>query len=212
MHESRKSENSSWVVTPGGELVSREIPSMVDIFSGPNAPLATAFQMCGWQVAVLDKAIRSSDDLDSTARQQELRDQVQSVTFVAAAFDCSTKSRVRENEREFEDGRQTPGPPRSESHPEGLPSLRGAAKRRAERGNAVTHLILQPLEDHDARRRRGRSGWIERGYYFRQGGRQLAAPPTSIPKGQVATLAPAGKRGVRSPRVPRRNACRRRPS
>jgi hypothetical protein len=151
MHESRKSENSSWVVTPGGELVSREIPSMVDIFSGPNAPLATAFQMCGWQVAVLDKAIRSSDDLDSTARQQELRDQVQSVTFVAAAFDCSTKSRVRENPREFEDGRQTPGPPRSESHPEGLPSLRGAAKRRAERGNAVTHFILEPLEDHDAR-------------------------------------------------------------
>jgi hypothetical protein len=34
---------------------------------------------------------------------------------------------------------------------EGLPSLRGAAKRRAERDNAVTHFILELLEDHDAR-------------------------------------------------------------
>jgi hypothetical protein len=82
MHESRKSENNSWVVTPGGEAGLPRDSSMVDILSGPNAPLATAFQMCGWQVAVLDKAVRSSDNLDSTARQQELRDQVQSATFV----------------------------------------------------------------------------------------------------------------------------------
>jgi hypothetical protein len=55
MHESRKSENNSWVVTPGGEAGLPRDSSMVDILSGPNAPLATAFQMCGWQVAVLDK-------------------------------------------------------------------------------------------------------------------------------------------------------------
>ena len=40
----------------------------------------------------------------------------------------------------------------------------------------------------------------------------LAAPPTPVPNGQVATLAPARKRGARSPRVPTRNSCRSRPS
>jgi len=128
VHKSRISL-SDWVVTPGQEAKTVGPPSMVDVFSGPNAPLALAFKMCGWQTETLDKEISPSDDLNITARQQKLAIQMKSATFVAVAFDCSTKSRVREIPRKFEDGRHAPGPLRSEDHPGGLPSLRGPKRK-----------------------------------------------------------------------------------
>ena len=139
-HEVQESRinTSDWVATPVCEAETLGPPSMVDVFSGPNAPLASAFRMCGWQSETLDREIRASDDLNSTARQRKLAIQMKSATFVAVAFDCSTKSRVREIPREFEDGRRAPGPLRSEDHPEGLPSFQGAEKKRVEQDNTVT--------------------------------------------------------------------------
>ena len=150
MHKSR-TDTSDWVATPGYEAETLGTPSMVDVFSGPKAPLASAFRMCGWQTEALDREIRASDDLNITARQQKLAIQMKSATFVAVAFDCSTKSRVREIPREFEDGRRAPGPLRSEDHPEGLPSLQGAEKKRVEQDNTVTDFVLELLKDHDAK-------------------------------------------------------------
>ena len=75
-HKSRKIDSNTWVVTPDSDEDSRETPSMVDIFSGPNAPVATAFRMCGWQAEALDKLISSDADLNGVARQQRLKSQM----------------------------------------------------------------------------------------------------------------------------------------
>ena len=120
----------SWEVTPEKEEAELGSPAMMDVLSGPNAPLASAFRMCGWQAETLDRAICASDDLNSEARQRKLASQTGSAAFVAVAFDCNTKSRVREIPREFEDGRRAPEPLRPEDYPEWLPSLSGAAEIR----------------------------------------------------------------------------------
>ena len=52
-----------------------------------------------------------SHDLADERRQQSLSRQLEEVIFIAAAIDCSTKSRAREIPRRFEDGRPAPGPP-----------------------------------------------------------------------------------------------------
>ena len=131
------------------EEVAEEKPYMVDVFSGPNAPLAVAFEYCGWRADTLDKAITGSDDLNNPVRQSTLADQVKRAAFVSAAFDCSTKSRAREIPRNFGDGSRAPEPLRSQKHPEGLPSIKGEARKRVDKDNEVTDFMLGLLEDHD---------------------------------------------------------------
>ena len=151
--------NNVGVATPGDETGTLGPPTMIDVFAGPNAPLASAFSMCGWQAETWERRIRASDDLNSAAGQQELAAQMRSATFVAVAFDCSTKRERKEKERAqravseiqeaFEDGSHVPGPLRSENHSEGLPSLRGADKEKIKQDNTGNNLVLGLLKEHD---------------------------------------------------------------
>ena len=74
---------------------------------------------CQWIIIKLD----ASHDLSNPLRQDSLREQLGQVDFIAAAFDCSTKSRAREIFGPFQDGRPAPKPLRSEALPEGLAGL-----------------------------------------------------------------------------------------
>ena len=124
-------------------------PTMLDVFCGPNAPLACAFHMCGWRILKCwDRLITASDDLLHVKSQQELDAQVTEADFINVAMDCSTKSRIREIPRKFDDGRPCPKPLRSESHPEGVPGLRGADKDRVEADNTVCLFVLGLLQRH----------------------------------------------------------------
>eukprot|EP00435_Cladocopium_sp_Y103_P073851 s597_g45.t1 len=93
---------------------------MADLMAGPGAPLTRAFISCGWRCITVDWLLDPSHDLAHPARQASLSAQLEEVIFIAAALDCSTKSRAREIPRVFEDGRPAPGPLRSEAHPDGL--------------------------------------------------------------------------------------------
>ena len=83
---------------------------MADLFAGPHAPLSKAFLFCGWRRLPVDIKLDVSHDLSNPLRQDSLRKQLNQVDFIAAAFDCSTKSRAREIPRHFEDGRPAPKP------------------------------------------------------------------------------------------------------
>ena len=96
---------------------------MADLFAGPHAPLSKAFLFCGWRCLPVDIKLDASHDLSNPLRQDSLREQLGQVDFIAAAFDCSTKSRAREIPRPFQDGRPAPKPLRSEALPEGLAGL-----------------------------------------------------------------------------------------
>ena len=84
--------------------------------------------------------------------RSSLSSQLEDVIFIAAALDCSTKSRAREIPRRFEDGRPAPGPLRSEVYPDGLPGLSKRDEARVQRDNAACAYVLGELQKlHDQR-------------------------------------------------------------
>eukprot|EP00435_Cladocopium_sp_Y103_P021191 s84_g5.t1 len=119
---------------------------MADLYAGRNVPLSKAFIFCGWETIAVDWLLDASHDLSDPRRQASLHDQLQSVCFIAAALDCSTKSRAREIPRDFGDGRPPPRPLRSEQHPLGLPELTGAQKERVSKDNAAAHFVLEEID------------------------------------------------------------------
>ena len=108
---------------------------MADLMAGPNAPLTKAFISCGWRCITVDWLLDDSHDLSDERRQHSLSKQLEEVIFIAAAIDCSTKSRAREIPRKFEDGRPAPGPLRSEVYPDGLPHLHSRDAQRVDLDN-----------------------------------------------------------------------------
>ena len=122
---------------------------MADLMAGPNAPLTKAFISCGWRCLTLDWLLDPSHDLADERRQQSLSRQLEEVIFIAAAIDCSTKSRAREIPRRFEDGRPAPGPLRSEVYPDGLPHLSGRDAQRVDTDNKACNVLteIQKLRD-----------------------------------------------------------------
>ena len=84
---------------------------MADFFAGPGAPLTRAFVSCGWQCLTVDWILDETHNLADPHHQQE------AAIFLAAALDCSTKSRAREILRKFDDGRLAPKLLRSEEWP-----------------------------------------------------------------------------------------------
>ena len=118
---------------------------MADLYAGPNTPLSKAFIFCGWETISVDWMLDSSHDLSNSLRQQSLHEQLQSVCFIAAALDCSTKSRAREIPRDFGDMRPPPRPLRSEKHPLGLPELTGPQLTRVEQDNAAASFVLSEI-------------------------------------------------------------------
>ena len=115
---------------------------MVDVFAGPNAPLAFVFKLCGWQATAWDKLIYPEHDLATQDGQDKLSQACADVVLVAAASPCDTKARIREILRIFPDGRPAPGPLRSEEYPEGLPNLSGPGTKRVATDNRVTSFVL----------------------------------------------------------------------
>ena len=113
---------------------------------GPNAPLAKAFISCGWGCLTVDWLLDPSQDLADERRQQSLSRQLEEVIFIAAAIDCSTKSKAREIPRRFEDGRPAPGPLRSEVYPDGLPTLSGGDAKRVDTDNRACNYVLHDPE------------------------------------------------------------------
>ena len=101
---------------------------------------------CGWETISVDWMLDRSHDLSNRLRQQSLHEQLQSVCFIAAALDCSTKSRAREIPRDFGDGRPPPRPLRSEQHPLGLPELTGSQQQRVEQDNAAASFVLSEID------------------------------------------------------------------
>ena len=90
---------------------------MADLMAGPNVPLTKAFLWCGWRTFTADWLLDPAHDLANPHRQASLANQLQAVD-IAAALDCSTKSRAREIPRQFSDGRPAPQLLRSEEFPE----------------------------------------------------------------------------------------------
>ena len=118
--------------------------------SGPNAPLTRAFVSCGWSCLTVDWLLDDTHDLSNVHRQASLSAQLEDVIFIAAALDCSTKSRAREIPRRFEDGRPAPGPLRSEVYPDGLPGLSKRDEARVQRDNAACAYVLDEIQKlHD---------------------------------------------------------------
>lgn len=114
--------------------------------SGPTAPLSKAFLWCGWRCLPVDWLLDPSHDLSHPLRHKSLADQLQSVDFICAAMDCSTKSRAREIPRVFDDGRPAPKPLRSEEFPEGLPSLTQSQQNRVDADNSATEFLLDQIQ------------------------------------------------------------------
>ena len=121
-------------------------PLFVDLMCGPNAPLSQAFLYCGWHTVQVDWLLDAAHDLSDEAFQASLQPLMAKCDFVAAALDCSTKSRAREIPRVFDDGRKAPGPLRSDEHPEGLPGLHGTSLRRVQTDNKACAWVLQQLQ------------------------------------------------------------------
>ena len=120
---------------------------MADLFSGPHMPLGKAFLFCGWRVLPVDWLLDPDHDLSIPACQARVHEQLQDASFIAAALDCSTKSRAREIPRVFNDGRRTPGPLRSPQFPAGLPELTGKDKARVDKDNSACSFVLTEIEE-----------------------------------------------------------------
>ena len=117
---------------------------MADLFSGPNAPLAQAFAYCGWNVMAADYLLDPRLDFSDPSFQARIDPLLEQMDVICAAFDCSTKTRIREISRVFPDGRRAPGPLRAEDQPMGVDTLRGRDAERVQIDNAVCLRIQGP--------------------------------------------------------------------
>ena len=113
-------------------------PFMVDIMSGPNYPLAKAFEMAGWRIFAVDLLFRKEHDLSKLDNQETIRRRLKQADFIWAALDCSDKSRIREIPRKHADGRAMPSPLRSVEFPMGVPELQGHNKERVAASNVYS--------------------------------------------------------------------------
>ena len=130
-------------VTTGGDQDDR--PFMVDIMSGPNYPLAKAFEMTGWRILAVDFLFGEEHDLSKLSNQVTIREQFKHADFISAALDCSDKSRIREIPVNRANSRSMPSPLRSEEFPMGMPELQGYNKERVAASNDAAEFILGEL-------------------------------------------------------------------
>ena len=70
---------------------------MLDLYSGPNAPLAKAFNWCGWRVVTPVDLERDAEmDISKPEVRQAIAGCLPQTSCIAAAMSCATKSRARE--------------------------------------------------------------------------------------------------------------------
>ena len=85
VHFPKESDNS--------EMADPSQLLMLDIFSGPNMPLAKAFEWCGWCTVSFDRKIQCPSvkarnlDLSQPDGQAELEKLSRIAAFLAVAFD-----------------------------------------------------------------------------------------------------------------------------
>ena len=104
-------------------------PVMLDLYSGPNAPLAKAFNWCGWRVVTPVDLERDAElDVSKPEVRQAIAGCLPQTCCIASAMSCATKSRAREKQ---------PGPPplRSVESPRGLTGLTGQDLQRVTQDN-----------------------------------------------------------------------------
>ena len=119
--------------------------------SGPNSPLAKAFEMSGWRILAVDLLFGEEHDLSKLDNQEAIRRHLKRADFIWAAIDCSDKTRIREIPRKHADGRAMPLPLRSKEFPMGVPELQGHDKERVAASNAASEFILGELRLHQSR-------------------------------------------------------------
>jgi len=91
-------------VTPSS--ISDDKPAMLDLYSGPNAPLAKAFNWCGWRVVTPVDLERDAElDVSRPEVRQAVAGCLPQTCCIAAAMSCATKSRAREKLRSVESPR-----------------------------------------------------------------------------------------------------------
>ena len=110
-------------------------PVAIDIFSGKNAPLASALCWCGWQVTAVDVLLDEADDLSAEAKQEELAVKIASADAVCFAMPCKTFSRIRN--KPIPDHPSPPRPLRSSIHVLGVPDLSQGEQDRVAQDNKL---------------------------------------------------------------------------
>ncbi len=125
-------------------------PFMVDIMSGPNFPLAKAFEMSGWRIRAADLLFSKEHDLLKLDKQEVIRKHPKQADFIWAAMDCSDEKSIREIPRKHVDGRPMPRPLWSEDFPMGIPELQGRDKERVAASNAASEFILGESKLHQS--------------------------------------------------------------
>ena len=124
----------------------------------------------------IDILLDPTHDLSDATRQAILSEQLQEADCIMAALDCSTKSRAREIQLHFSDGRPGPKPLRSSEHPEGLPGLNPRDAARVERDNKAAEFVLEEIQ---AMVQRG-------GATIREQGEPWPEPPLGVTQGDGA--------------------------
>ena len=111
-------------------------PVMLDLYAGTNAPLAQAFNWCGWKVVTPIDLERDPDlDISRASVRKAIYRLLSGVQFIACAMSCATKSRARERQ-------PGPKPLRSEEFPRGLPDLSAQDSMRVDQDNLASHFGL----------------------------------------------------------------------
>ena len=122
--------------------------------SGPNYPLAKAFEMAGWRTLAVDLLFGEENDFSKLPNQVTIRKQLRHADFIWAALDCSDKSRIREIPVKHSHNRAMPLPLRSEEFPTGMPELQGYDKERVAASNDAAEFIRRRIEAAPNQRRR----------------------------------------------------------
>ena len=106
--------------------IQKERPCMVDVMEERNSPLAKGFEMAGWNVVAVERAIEEDFDFFEIGEQAKIKEQLKQADFVWATLDGSSRSRSGEASRQ-------------------------RASSRAKRDNAKAEFILGELELHQSR-------------------------------------------------------------
>ncbi len=73
------------------------VPRMFDLMSGPNAPVARAFQWCQWEVRACDLAgapYSEPQDLRDSAVRRSIEEEALASDVLWWAMSCETLSRI----------------------------------------------------------------------------------------------------------------------
>ena len=127
------------------------MPLMADVMSGPNYPLAKAFEIAGWRTFAIDLLFGEQYDLSKLENQEKVREHLKQADFIWAALDCSTETRCREIPRKHADGKSMLSPLRSQEYPMGMPELQGHDKKRVAADNTAAEFVLGELRLHQSK-------------------------------------------------------------